>query len=86
MTDYRQILQSVLSGRADANIRFEELCNLLRRLGFEERNRGGSHHVFRKAGTRDKINLQSEGGRAKPYQVRQVRKILITHGYNEREV
>ncbi len=41
---------------------------------------GGSHHFFRKAGLREVINLQPVGGQAKPYQVRQVRKVLLTHG------
>jgi hypothetical protein len=40
----------------------------------------GSHHLFRKAGMIEKINLQAEGKRAKPYQVRQVRRILLQYG------
>ena len=66
----------ILSGFADANINFEELRELLKRLGFEERIHG-SHHVFRKPGVVEKINLQRDGAKAKPYQVRQVRAILV---------
>ena len=51
---------------------------LLKRLGFEERIRG-SHHVFRKEGVLDKINLQRDGNKAKAYQVRQVRKVIMEH-------
>jgi hypothetical protein len=36
----------------------------------------GSHHIFTKPGVMERINLQREGSKAKPYQVRQVRKIL----------
>jgi predicted RNA binding protein YcfA (HicA-like mRNA interferase family) len=74
-----RVLLQVLGGRADANIRFEDLCNLLLRLGFLERSRG-SHRVFVKPGIEELINLQREGSKAKPYQVRQVRSVLIKYG------
>jgi predicted RNA binding protein YcfA (HicA-like mRNA interferase family) len=66
----------VLSGTSDASIRFDDLCQLLLNLGFEMRVRG-SHHIFRKAGIEEKVNLQREGSEAKPYQVRQVRNVLL---------
>jgi len=47
----------VLSGTADAAVRFDDLCHLLESLGFEKRVRG-SHHLFRKDGVEEKINLQ----------------------------
>ncbi|MBI4672234.1 MAG: type II toxin-antitoxin system HicA family toxin [Chloroflexi bacterium] len=75
MSKHDKILQQVLSGKSDANIRFDDLRNLLMRLGFEERTRG-SHHVFRKAGVEERINLQRDGDKAKAYQVRQVRKVI----------
>ena len=68
--------QKILSGRSDANIRFEELRSFLLRLGFTERVRG-SHHVFRREGVRELINLQRDGSQAKPYQVRQVRQAIL---------
>lgn len=46
----------ILEGRSDANISFDDLCRLLRWLGFDERVRG-SHHIFRKQGIRELINL-----------------------------
>jgi predicted RNA binding protein YcfA (HicA-like mRNA interferase family) len=78
MTTYRKVLEQVLSGRSDANIRFDDLRNLLGRLGFEERSRG-SHHVFVNEGVEDLINLQRGGHKAKPYQVRQVRAVIIKY-------
>ena len=75
MATYRKVLEQVLSGRSDANIRFDDLRNLLGRLGFEERSRG-SHHVFVKEGVEDLINLQRGGHMAKPYQVRQLLKLV----------
>jgi len=50
----------------------------LKHFGFEERIKG-SHHIFRKAGIEEKINLQKDGNKAKPYQVKQVRNILVTY-------
>ncbi len=68
-------LERLLRGDSDANIRFEELCHLLRAKGFRMRV-SGSHHIFTQTGVFERINLQREGSKAKPYQVRQVRKIL----------
>jgi predicted RNase H-like HicB family nuclease len=62
-----------LRGDSDANIRFEELCHLLQAKGFRMRV-SGSHHIFTQIGVMERINLQREGAKAKPYQVRQVRK------------
>jgi predicted RNA binding protein YcfA (HicA-like mRNA interferase family) len=73
-----RLLQQILGGRADANIRFEDLCNLLLRFGFDMRT-SGSHHVFRKSGVEEKVNLQREGSKAKPYQVRQVRQLILKY-------
>ena len=72
----RELQQRILSGRADANIRFDDLRLFLLRWGFVERVRG-SHHVFRKEGVPERINLQRDGSQAKPYQVRQVRQVVL---------
>jgi hypothetical protein len=78
MGKYDKLLQKIRQGTSDANIPFEDLCQLLIRLGFKERIRG-SHHIFRKPGIEEKINLQQDGNHAKPYQVRQVRFVLIQY-------
>jgi len=69
----------ILQGKSDANVDFDDLRRLLRWLGFEERTRG-SHHIFRRRGVRELINLQREGSKAKAYQVRQVRQVLLRYG------
>ena len=79
MGKYEKLLNQILRGSSDSNIAFDDLCQLLRRLGFEERVRG-SHHNFRKPGIEEKINLQRDKGKAKTYQVRQVRTILVENG------
>ena len=78
MTKHEKLLLKILSGSSDANIYFEDLCNLLKKLGFEERTRG-SHHIFRKDGVSEKINLQRDGNKAKPYQVKQVRNVIVKY-------
>jgi predicted RNA binding protein YcfA (HicA-like mRNA interferase family) len=73
-----KILDKILRGDSDTNVRFEELCHLLQAKGFRLRV-NGSHHIFTMTGVMERINLQREGAKAKPYQVRQVRKILATY-------
>ena len=77
-----KLLEQVLSGRADANIRFDDLRSLLLALGFVERTRG-SHHVFGKSGVDEQVNLQRDGAKAKPYQVKQVRAIILRYDLQE---
>ena len=78
MSRHERLLQTILRGRSDANIRFDDLRALMRYLGFEERVRG-SHHLFDKEGVVEIVNLQSRGGHAKPYQVRQARQLILKY-------
>lgn len=78
MSQHKKLLQKILSGRSDANIRFGDLRSLLRSLGFAERVQG-SHHIFRKDGVAERINLQRDDGHAKPYQIQQVRKVILKY-------
>ena len=55
----------VLGGRSDANVRFDDLRNLLLSIGFEERTRGG-HHLFSRSGVVERVNLQRDGNHANP--------------------
>ncbi|MDD5457799.1 MAG: type II toxin-antitoxin system HicA family toxin [Phycisphaerae bacterium] len=78
MSKYKKILQKILNPMIDKNISFADLRQLLLHLGFEERT-SGSHHIFRKVGIEEKINIQKDGGKAKPYQVRQVRTVILKY-------
>jgi predicted RNA binding protein YcfA (HicA-like mRNA interferase family) len=77
-------LGRLLSGTADAAIPFDDMCQLVESLGFEMRVRG-SHHLFRRSGVEERINLQRAGANAKPYQVKQVRAVLLKAkiGFNQ---
>lgn len=72
------VLLQVLRGSSDANIRFGDLRGLLLRLGFAERIKG-SHHIFTYEGVAEILNLQPKNSFAKPYQVKQVRKVLVQY-------
>jgi len=77
MSKYEKIWQRIASGQSDRNIDFDDLVWLLEYKGFKKRHRGGSHIIFTKPGVRERITLQPEGSKAKGYQVRQVRSVLI---------
>ena len=55
---------------------------LLKQIGFEQRTKG-SHHLFRKTGISEKINIQKDGQHAKPYQIKQVRNIILKYKLGE---
>jgi hypothetical protein len=74
----QKTLSLILSGHSDPNLNFNDLLAVLRSLGFDERIRG-SHHIFTRSGVMEILNLQSRGGKAKVYQVRQVRSLIIKY-------
>lgn len=78
MSQYEKLLWRVLSGSSDASIDFDALIHLLLRLGFSLRVRG-SHHILTRDGLPEILNLQAREGKAKPYQVKQVRHIITQH-------
>lgn len=78
MSKYDKLLLRILRGTSDTNIGFADLCQLLTHLGFDERIRG-SHHIFTKSGVAEILNLQPKAGKAKVYQVKQVRELLVNY-------
>ena len=84
MAKLKKLIEQILLGRSDANIGFDELCNVLISLGFSQRVRG-SHHIFSHPEVLELINLQRDGSKAKPYQVRQVRAIILQYKLGAKE-
>ncbi len=79
MSKFEKLLFKLLSGNADKSFSFSDLKRILENYGFHLRIRG-SHHIFYKEGISEIINLQQgESGKAKPYQVKQVRELLIKY-------
>ncbi len=73
-----KLFLKVLDGRSDNNLRFIEICNLLIKLGFQQRIKG-SHHIFYSVKIQEILNLQDNNGFTKAYQTKQVREIIIKY-------
>lgn len=80
-----KLKQKILAGGADSNIEFAALCRLLDHLDFDERIKG-DHHIFTRDDVDEIINLQPKGNKAKAYQVKQVRDILVRYRLEESDV
>lgn len=78
MGKYTKLLRRILAGKSDANIPFSDFRQLLIGLGFDERIKG-DHHIFTKSGVEEILNLQPKGSRAKLYQVKQVRNVIVRY-------
>ena len=78
MGKYEKLYEHILMHKSDTNVPFDVLCALLKRLVFEERIKGG-HHIFTKNGVEEIMNLQPKDGKGKPYQVKQVRDVILKY-------
>jgi hypothetical protein len=85
MGKYSKLREKILAGGADTNVEFASLRRLLTRLGFEERVKG-DHYIFTRDDVSEIINLQPRGKKAKPYQVKQVRSILVKYRLGDTDV
>ncbi|MGV3599582.1 MAG: type II toxin-antitoxin system HicA family toxin [Dyadobacter fermentans] len=52
---------------------------ILSNLGFTEKTGAGSHTIFYKENISEIVNIQPLGSKAKPYQVKQVRGIILKY-------
>ena len=78
MGQIEKLLVTVLCGNQDSNIKFTDLQHLLDFLGFDERIKG-DHHIYTKNSIDEIINIQPLGNKAKPYQVKQIRDIILKY-------
>lgn len=78
MSQYEKLLIAVLSGRRDSNIAFADLQKLLDALGFSVRIKG-DHFIYYQDGIEEILNIQPDGNKAKPYQIKQVRNIILKY-------
>jgi len=78
VSQFEKILARLMSGTNDSNIMFDDLRGVVARLGFDCRV-SGDHFIYTKDGIEEIINLQPRGDKAKPYQVRQVRGIILKY-------
>ena len=78
MARKEKIFEKILNGQSDQNIDFTDLCKILEALDFDSRIKG-SHHIYFRKGIEEIINAQPIGNKAKPYQVKQVRNIILKY-------
>ncbi len=79
MTSSDKVFDSVVRGQSDANLRFADLCKLAKALGFAERIKG-DHHIYSRKDVVEILNFQPlANGKAKPYQVKQLRRIITNY-------
>ncbi|MDR1099964.1 MAG: type II toxin-antitoxin system HicA family toxin [Treponema sp.] len=78
MGKHEKLIQKILSGRQDQSINFSEMVSLLLSFGFSQRIKG-DHHIFYCEGIVEIINIQPDGAKAKPYQVRQIRELIVKY-------
>jgi predicted RNA binding protein YcfA (HicA-like mRNA interferase family) len=79
MSKAEKLAAKILSGRSDQNFSFDDLCYILDRAGFQLRPGKGSHRIYYKEGVVEIINVQPRNRKAKPYQVKQVRELLLKY-------
>lgn len=78
MGKIEKLFLMILSGTSDTNISFSDLRKALEIMGFQERIKG-DHFIYTKDGVEEIINIQPRGNKAKAYQVKQVRNIIIKY-------
>jgi predicted RNA binding protein YcfA (HicA-like mRNA interferase family) len=78
MSKFEKLILKLLSGNSDKNFDFSDLVKILEQCNFNFRIKG-SHHIFTHEDVNEIINLQSNNGKAKPYQVKQVRDLLLKY-------
>lgn len=78
MATIEKLMQSIMSGTQDRNIKFTDLQKILDVLGFQCRIKG-DHFIYWKDVIEEIINIQPDGNKAKPYQVKQIRGIILKY-------
>jgi len=79
MSRAEKLAAKILGGRSDQNFAFDDLCYILERAGFQSRSGKGSHRIYYREGVVEILNVQPRGAKAKPYQIKQVRELLLKY-------
>ena len=78
MATIEKVMRSIMCGTQDCNIKFTDLQKILDVLGFQYRIKG-DHFIYWKDGVVEIINIQPDGNEAKPYQVKQIRGLILKY-------
>ena len=71
--------KAVTSGNSDNNIKYSDFKSLIVDLGFIFKRQSGSHAVYFHYDANEFVNIQPDGNKAKGYQVKQLREIILTN-------
>lgn len=58
------------------NVRFDDFCRLIEWFGFVQKGGKGSHYTYFHRGVSEIVDVQSFSGEAKPYQIRQLIRLV----------
>jgi predicted RNA binding protein YcfA (HicA-like mRNA interferase family) len=75
--NHRKLLRKLLT--SPNNARFEDVRTLAEGFGFRLVRVSGSHYIFAHPTVPELLNLQEVAGEAKPYQVRQLLRLIERH-------
>lgn len=70
----KKLLKKILSDSKD--VAFNDMVSLVQGFGFRFARQEGSHQIFVHSDIPELINLHNVKGQAKPYQVRQILKLV----------
>ena len=77
----KKLLGKITRGNLN-NVPFPDIVNLAIGFGFKISRIQGSHHIFKHPDLMELLNLQEVHGEAKPYQIRQL--LRLVERYNLR--
>ena len=78
MSQYEKLLLRILCSTQDSNVAYSDLQKVLTILGFVVRIKG-DHFIYTRDDIDEIINIQPKGNKAKPYQVKQVRNLILKY-------
>ena len=78
MSQYEKLLLAILRGPRAKHFLFSDLRLVLERLEFQCCIKG-DHFIYMKSDIEEIINIQPMGNMAKPYQVKQVRGVILKY-------
>ena len=80
----KALYQRLLSGAVN-NIDIDDIIDLANGFGFVLKRTRGSHNVLECSNIPEIINLQHQNGQAKPYQIKQLLKLIKAYNLKLRE-
>ena len=65
------------------NVRYADACKVAEWLGFTAKGQKGDHNAYSRSGEIELLNFQNRNGLIKPYQARQLQKMIEKYWKSE---